>query len=202
MNAYEATIRTVKRDLDKLGVRWALVGGAAVSARGAPRFTQDIDVAVIAIDDREVERLVASLRTLGYDVETILEDTESGAMATVRLRCPPKSGTTFLLDLLVRTSGIEREIVEQAQEVPFGPQLRLRAARVGHLLAMKLLAARESRPNDAADIIRLLQRVAPADLELARSSIQLMKQRGYWRDKDLSAEFERYERLAAEADRI
>lgn len=157
-------------------------------------------MAVVAIDDRAVERIVAALRTLGYEVETILEDRESRAMATVRLRCPAKGGTSFLLDLLVRTSGIEREIVEQAQELRFGPRLRLRAARVGHLLAMKVLAARESRPNDAADLIRLLQNATPADLDLARTSIQLMKQRGYWRDKDLAADFERYQRLAAEAD--
>lgn len=52
MNRVEAALRRVASDLDARGVRWALVGGFAVSARTEPRFTRDVDVAVLVEDDR------------------------------------------------------------------------------------------------------------------------------------------------------
>ena len=95
MNAYEAAVRTAKRDLEKLGVRWALVGGAAVSARGAPRFTQDIDVAIAVLDDQEAEQIVGQLRSLGYALETLLADMESGAIATIAFDALPRAERRF-----------------------------------------------------------------------------------------------------------
>jgi len=45
-------------DLDALGVRWALVGGLAVSARTQPRVPRDIDLAIGATDDTEAARVI------------------------------------------------------------------------------------------------------------------------------------------------
>lgn len=52
MTALESTIRLVADALRELDRRWALVGGLAVSARAEPRFTRDIDLAVVVEDDR------------------------------------------------------------------------------------------------------------------------------------------------------
>ncbi|MGH8938524.1 MAG: nucleotidyl transferase AbiEii/AbiGii toxin family protein, partial [Actinomycetes bacterium] len=61
MNRIEAALRGIASDLDVLHIRWALVGGFAVSVRTEPRFTRDIDVAVLVDDDPGAERLVRSL---------------------------------------------------------------------------------------------------------------------------------------------
>ena len=53
-------------DFEVLGLRWALVGGLAVSARAEPRTTRDVDVAVAVNDDAGAEAAVLALRHRGY----------------------------------------------------------------------------------------------------------------------------------------
>src|SRR5262245_36425381 len=61
MNLVEAALRRVESDLRQHGYRWALVGGFAVSARAEPRFTRDVDIAVMVSDDAGAEALTRSL---------------------------------------------------------------------------------------------------------------------------------------------
>ena len=190
MNPYDATIRTVKRDLDRLKLRWALVGAGAVSARSAPRTTNDIDVAVSVAADAEAEQVVHRLLKMGYAVEALLEDKNDKGLVTVRLRCPQKAGTVFLLDLLFRTSGIEREVVDAARPANLTPTLSINAAATGHLIAMKVLSARDTRPNDVEDIVRLVRVASEQELERARKSVRLMTERGYGEGRDLPQELE------------
>jgi hypothetical protein len=55
MNRLEAALRRAAEDLDRSGRPWALVGGFAVSARAEPRFTRDVDIAVMVDGDRAAE---------------------------------------------------------------------------------------------------------------------------------------------------
>jgi hypothetical protein len=72
-------------------------------------------------------------------------------------------------------------------------------ATIGHLLAMKVLADREGRENDAGDIYRLLDVADEEEIRLARESLELITERGFNRGKDLQAEFDRF--LAAREGR-
>ena len=62
MNRLESTLVDVVTRLKQLDVDCALVGGLAVSVRAEPRFTRDVDLAVVASDalqlitDRGFER--------------------------------------------------------------------------------------------------------------------------------------------------
>ena len=56
-----------------------------MSVRTEPRFTRDVDVCIAVEDDPEAERLVASLRAAGYRVVAIVEQEQTGRIATVRL---------------------------------------------------------------------------------------------------------------------
>jgi len=58
----ELEFRKAVADLDALRVRWALIGGLAISVRSAPRFTKDLDFAVAVADDSEAEDVVHRLR--------------------------------------------------------------------------------------------------------------------------------------------
>ena len=184
MNVLEAVLARVASDLETMGVGWALVGGFAVSARCEPRFTRDVDIAVVVADDAAAEDLVRRLLVLGYAVETTVEQVDR--MAAVRLRAPLPGGV--LTDVLLASSGIEPEIVAEADRIEVMPGLELPVATVAHLVVMKLLARDDaSRPQDAADLVALRQVVAQDDLEHARQAIALVESRGYARERDLRA---------------
>lgn len=62
MASVESALRAAVSDLNVIEVRWALVGGLAVSARATPRFTKDLDFAVAVADDAKAEDVVHRLQ--------------------------------------------------------------------------------------------------------------------------------------------
>jgi len=185
VNSVEAALRRVTADLDRRRLGWALVGGFAVSARAEPRFTRDVDVAVAVIDDRAAEQNVHDLVAGGYRLLASVEQEAVGRLATVRLS--PVAGDV-VVDVLFASSGIEPEIVRSAEAIEILPGLVVPVARTGHLIALKLLARDdESRPQDLADLRSLHEVATREDVDLARSAIHLITERGYHRDRDLAA---------------
>ena len=186
MTSLEAALRRIDRDLAQARHPFALVGGLAVSARTEPRFTRDADLAVAVGSDSEAEALVLALRTGGYRIASVLEQETVGRLATVRLAPLPAPQAT-VIDLLFASSGIEAEIVAEAETIELLPRLPMRVARVGHLIALKVLSRDdERRPQDAVDL-RALRRVASeADLLRARLAVAAITERGYGRGRDLA----------------
>jgi hypothetical protein len=61
-------------------------------------------------------------------------------------------------------------------------------ARVGHLIALKVLARDDrTRPQDRVDLAALLRRAGDAALAEARESLALVTRRGFQRGRDLPA---------------
>lgn len=191
VNQMETALRRVKKDLNDLKLNWAVVGGVAVSVRGNPRFTNDLDTAVAVESDQEAEAVVSALMARGYRVFAQLE-ADDGRMTTVRLWCPNTRGTEIILDLLFASTGIEPEIIRAAGEVEVFRGLRVPVAQIGHLIAMKLVSVRESRKKDDLDLDDLIARAGPEDIELARAAIAHIAEAGRERDRDLSAMLDEY----------
>ena len=84
MNRLQAALANIGRQLDQRGFGWALVGGLAVSVRADPRFTRDVDLAVAVEGDPQAERLIADLRSVGYEVLETVEQEETKRFATTR----------------------------------------------------------------------------------------------------------------------
>ncbi|MFF3226725.1 nucleotidyl transferase AbiEii/AbiGii toxin family protein [Nocardia suismassiliense] len=186
MNQLEAALRRAASDLGRHGYGWALVGGFAVSARSAPRFTHDIDVAVAVADDRSAEELVRLLIGEGYGFYASVEH-DNGRLATVRL-IRAIDGVSVLVDILFASSGIEPEIVQAAENLEIVAGLTLPVATTGHLIALKLLARDDvSRPQDLADLRGLLEAATPDDVSQAEEAVDLITERGFNRDRDLRA---------------
>lgn len=188
----EAFVR-LESNLRAVGARWALVGGLAVSARAEPRTTRDIDVAVSVSEESEADRIVRSLQNRGYQVLTMLWQEETDRMATVRLeRAGKESG--ILCDLLFASSGIEEEVVAEADVLEVLPGLSSPVAKTGHLLALKVLALPvdrpQQRPQDFTDIRELLAVADDTELRRAREALELISRRGFDRGEDLIARFE------------
>jgi predicted nucleotidyltransferase len=168
--------------------RWALVGGLAVSARTEPRFTRDVDLAVAVGGDCEAEATVRALQSRGYRVQALIEHEPTERLATTRLIPPGEEETGIVGDMLFASSGIEAEIAAAADALGVFPGLRVPVARIGHLIALKLLARDDrSRPQDRADLVALLRGASAPDLDEARAAASLIRQRGFHRGRDLAA---------------
>ncbi|HET8684393.1 MAG TPA: nucleotidyl transferase AbiEii/AbiGii toxin family protein [Micromonosporaceae bacterium] len=164
--------------------RSALVGGLAVSARAEPRLTRDADVAVSVADDKEAEAVVHEMVTVGYHPAAVLEQYVAGRLATVRLI--HRDRPDVVVDLLFASTGIEPEIVGQAEAVEVLPDLVVPVATAGHLIAMKLLARDDRhRPADADDLRALGAVAGFEDWAAARHAVQLITERGFDRGRDL-----------------
>jgi DNA-binding TFAR19-related protein (PDSD5 family) len=139
VTSLEAALRQIHIDLTENHVSFALVGGLAVSARTEPRFTRDADLAVAVASDAEAEALIHRLRARGYGIEAVVEQQAVGRLATVRLTRSDVPQTP-VVDLLFASSGIEPEVVAEAELIDLLPRLRMRVARTGHLIARDLIA--------------------------------------------------------------
>ncbi len=186
MNVLNQALRLAAADLNRQDLRWALVGGFAVSARAEPRFTRDIDIAVAVSSDTIAERVVRSLLANGYHLLASIEQEATARLATVRLMRSPNNEDEVVIDLLFASSGIEPEIAEAAEVMEILPGISLPVATAGHLIALKLLARDDrSRPQDQMDLLALYASATQEDLQMAREAITLIAQRGYDRGRDL-----------------
>jgi predicted nucleotidyltransferase len=137
-------------------------------------------------DDQQAEAVVRQLVDSGYRPGAVLEQYVAGRLATVRL--VHRSRPDVVIDLLFASSGIEPEIVEQAEALEVLPGLVVPVANVGHLIAMKLLARDDrNRPADADDLKALSEIATADDWIVARDGVRLIVQRGFHRGRDLEA---------------
>jgi len=191
VTSLEAALRQISIDLAGANVSFALVGGLAVSARTEPRFTRDADLAVAVASDAAAEALIGALRARDYRIEAIVEQEAVGRLATVRLT---RSGEPFgpVIDLLFASSGIEPEVIAEAEAIELLPTLRIPVATTAHLIALKILSRDDvTRPQDVSDLRALLRVASPADVAHARTALALITSRGYQRGRDLEAEMAR-----------
>lgn len=183
-----SVLERTRDDLATLEQASALVGALAVSTWVDVRFGRDIDFAVAVSDNAAAESLVSALGERGYVAVPEETGRVDGRLIFARL-VPgdedPEAG--MVVDLLFASSGIEREIVMAAEEVEIAPGLHARVARPGHLIAMKVLASRRHRSQDADDIERLLRNISSPELDRAREAIALIEARGFNRGKALNA---------------
>ena len=178
-------------DLGESEAPFALVGGLAVSARTEPRFTRDADIAVIVDSDEQAEELVYSLKAAGYSIDALVEQEAVGRLATVRLSPAGSDLGGIVVDLLFASSGIEREVVEDAERLRVLEDIEVPVARVGHLIALKVLSRDDvKRPQDLVDLRALLKVASDPDLKEAQKACALIAERGYARGRDLLRNFE------------
>jgi hypothetical protein len=188
----EAALGAIASELERVHRAWALIGGLAVSARAEPRFTRDIDLAVAAVDDQDAEAVVRGLVASGYGVLATLEQEAASRLATVRLETPGEGPSAVVVDLLFASSGVEPEIIQEAEVLEVLPGLRVPVAGIGHLLALKALSISPTRPQDLIDILALLREAKPADIDQARKTAALIVKRGFGRGRDLVGDLEQH----------
>jgi hypothetical protein len=184
----EAVLRRIVKDLLDLRRPFALVGGLAVSARTEPRLTRDADLAVLVANDQDAEALVRRLQMRGWLVVAAIEQNVAGRLAAIRLALAGEDERGAVVDLLFASSGIESEVVAAANRIEAVPGLAVPVARLGHLIALKVLARDDrTRPQDRVDLAALLGRADASSLSEAQTSLELITLRGFARGRDLLA---------------
>src|SRR3954462_4293539 len=179
------TLTRIARDLVEARAGFALIGGLAVSVRTEPRFTRDADLAVAVADDAETETLIDRLRVSGYGIGTVLGQQAVGRLLTVRLLPTDRPDAQPVVDLLFASSGIEPEIVRNAEPLEVLPSVIVPVARTAHLLALKLLSRNDTeRPQDVIDLRALLRVATPDDIAGARDCAAMIEARGYQRGRN------------------
>ena len=185
MTSLESALHRIAADLTRSGVDFALIGGLAVSVRTEPRFTRDADFAVAVSGDAEAEALIQRLRAVGYEIAALVEQDAVGRLATVRLALAGDAEGP-VMDLLFASSGIECEVVADADSIELLPGLTVKVACLAHLIALKVLARDdERRPQDLVDLRALLRMATPDDVPRAREALNVITARGYHRGRDL-----------------
>lgn len=181
----ELALRRAVADLDTLEVRWALIGGLAISIRSVPRFTKDLDFAIAVADDSEAEGVVHRLYGRGYQPVEVLEQEYVKRLSGVRLE---RSESDVIVDLLFASSGIENEVVASATRLEVLPRLSAPVATIGHLIALKTLAGRN---QDLTDLGTLIPAASAGDLEAAQEAVRLIQARGFNREQDVRADLDK-----------
>jgi hypothetical protein len=149
LNAVERALKRIIAELEAANAPCALIGGLAVSARAEPRTTRDVDLAVSMPDDAGAEQLVFHLQGRGYAVGALLEQARTGRISTVRLKRDTER--SVFIDLLFASSGIEPEIVRDAEDLALLDDVPVRVATRAHLTVGARLdrLRRRCRPIDA-----------------------------------------------------
>ena len=179
MNTIVETLKTLANQLNEQSVEWALIGGLAVSARCEPRTTRDVDVVVSVADDDQAEGLVHALGQRGLTIQAVIEQRRANRLSTARMEL---TKTRVFVDLLFASSGIEKDIAHEADQLEIVPGLTLPVARIGHLVTLKLLARDDrTRPQDWDDLKSLLKEADEDDLNLARRAVQKVEASAYSR---------------------
>lgn len=167
-------------------VNGCLIGGLAVSARCDPRFTLDVDLAVVISTDAQAESIVHALAARGLRTLGLVEQEGVGRMAMARL----STEDGLSIDLLFASSGIEAEVVANAETLEVVRGVLLPVARTGHLIALKLLSVAPGRETDAADLRNLAAVATEDEWRLARGAVQLIQERGYARGRQLDTDLQ------------
>ena len=177
MNLVYKALNRVIQCLSDCEVRFALIGGLAVSARSEPRFTRDVDLIVEAKSDTDAERLIHALLGRGYGIHAQLEQKTANRLATCRL-VEQDQPDGVIIDLFFANFGIEDEVLQAASVAEIATGISLPIVQAEDLIALKLLAvSNRNRPRDSEDVLNLIEAVPGDRLERTRELLKLMEDR-------------------------
>lgn len=155
-------LQLVGQHLESEGKDWAVVGGLALAVHGAGRMTHDVDIATVGSAQGV---LVQHLESLGYETLHCSDGYSNHAHQNATM------GRVDVVYLDGPTAGL---LFAEALQTEVVPGVVAKVASVGHLVAMKVLAAKNDPSRhlqEMADIVALL-RAADLDAESVRSCFE------------------------------
>jgi hypothetical protein len=154
----------VARSLREQDVEFAVIGGLALAAHGAPRATIDLD---LLVGGENADRLHEILAALGYET---LHRSENVANYVSQ---QPDDGR---VDVLFVRRARGRAILSRARALPILHRDDLRVVDASDLIGLKVQSSSNDPARsrtDMADIEQLLRRAPELDLERVRDYFRL-----------------------------
>ena len=137
MNLYDEFFALIPY-LNKLGARYAVIGGIAMAFHGRPRFTRDVDI-LLHPDDLPLIRL--AFDRLGYH-ETAEPWTFRNTNLTLHRFLKIHGEEEMMMDVLLANSSEHQKVIEEAVSAP-AEAGAVRVASKSDLIALK-----EARNSD------------------------------------------------------
>jgi predicted nucleotidyltransferase len=147
MMSAEQAVLEVHRILADLGLDYAIIGGTAIQIWGEPRFTQDLDLTVLAPLEQfsqTVERLLARLSPR-------IDDAHRFAMQSRVLLVQTSAG--YPVDISFGLPGYEEEVIDRVIEQEIAPGERVPFCSAEDLIIHKAVAGRVQDVIDIENII-------------------------------------------------
>jgi len=146
-------IQAVASALKEAGVRYAFIGGAALSAWGVPRATFDLDLA-LSVPEEGIGVVLDVLSRRGFVVDATFRSgfrDRVGGMETIHVHLP--AGRTLMaVDLFLATTPLLGSVVERRTSIDLG-RGPIEVCTAADLILLKLIA---DRPKDRIDIQNIL----------------------------------------------
>lgn len=186
-------------DLEARRIRFALVGGVALGTYVEPRFTKDLDFSVALSDERSQDGLVRELKAARYREESLLVRRSNGDVIGIRFYTPDTESREPNLDLLFAATGIEEEIIRDAEPIKvFGRTIP--TATISDLIAMKTLSSCDRGGQDSVDLENLLEKATSGEIRRARQRLDLITERGRNAGYDLARQLDEHLKRARQRD--
>lgn len=138
----------MRRVLDAAGIRYALIGGHALAARGYPRFTIDIDLLTtdLAVLDAALWR---PLEEAGAQVERRRGDSSDPLAGVVHVLLDDDTD----VDIVVARERWQTDVVARAELLTVAPGVELPVPDAADLILLKLAAGGMLDIRDAAALL-------------------------------------------------
>jgi hypothetical protein len=163
-NLLSPAVKSISQLLKEDDVKGIIIGGLAASLLGRPRFTNDIDLVILDLDDRLLE-FIEKIKKFG--IEPRIEDAEDFARKSrVLLMRHKESGIN--IDISMGIMPFEREAVSRKKiESAFGLEVPLPSP--DDLIIFKAISR---RPQDMEDIKAIIARQSSLDKERILSVVR------------------------------
>jgi len=164
LNDISLALKSISNLLNEDNIKGIIIGGLAASLLGRPRFTNDIDLMILDLDDRLADFFNMLKR---FDIEPRIENAEEFAKKSrVLLLRHIKSGIN--IDITMGMLPFEREAFERRNiQSAFGLDLNLPAPE--DLIIFKSVSM---RPQDLEDIRAIVTRHPDLDKERILSMVR------------------------------
>ena len=138
----------MRRLLEAAGIRYALIGGHALAARGYPRFTIDIDLLTtdVAVLDAALWR---PLEDAGAEVERRRGDSSDPLAGVVHVLLDDATD----VDIVVARERWQADVVARAEVLTIAPGVDLPVPDAADLILLKLAAGGTLDLRDAAALL-------------------------------------------------
>ena len=147
MKQYDQAMWEVHTSLSKLGISYAIIGGAAVQYWGEPRLTQDIDLTISA----PLEDLAGFVRQILELFSPRFEDALDFALENRVILVETSNG--YPLDVSLGLPGYEEKVIERVVQIELEAGKRISICSAEDLIIYKATAGRAQDIRDIEGIV-------------------------------------------------